>query len=225
MEHKEFERVSQAILALFPPLTETEQRVSLALYRLLAEGNAVSIDTLARSARVASAQAKGILSAQPDVHRDGGGRIIGYGGLTVAKTKHRIQIGRKILYTWCAWDTLFIPQLLDVTAQVESTCPATGERVSLTIHPDRIGPAGECPPVSFVAPDRDKASADIVRHFCCHVQYFATERAGSEWVSKHPEMRLATLGQAWELGCRHIALRYPVAQQSGTTSPGQCPNS
>jgi len=184
----------------------------MTLYRLLAEGNAVMTDRLARCVRVALAEVEGILSGQPDVHRDSGGRIIGYGGLTVAKTKHRIQIGRKILYTWCAWDSLFIPQLLGITAQVDSTCPATDQRVSLTVHPDRIDPDDERPPVSFVAPDRDKAAADIVRHFCCHVQYFATKQAGNAWVSKHPGMRLATFDQAWKLGRRHIALRYSLTR-------------
>lgn len=184
----------------------------MSLYRLLAQGNAVTTDSLARSACVAPAEAESILSGQPDVRRDSAGRIIGYGGLTVTKTKHRMQIGRNILYTWCAWDTLFIPRLLGITAQVESSCPATGKPISLTIHPGKIDPSGGRPPVSFVAPDRDKAAVNIVRDFCCHVQFFATKQAGNAWVSKHPGLRLATFGQAWKLGHRHIALRYPVAR-------------
>lgn len=106
--------------------------------------------------------------------------------------------------------TLFIPELLGVSAQVESACPATGERVALTVHPDRIEPHGKRPPVSLLAPDPEKAAADIVGHFCCHVQFFAAERAGNEWVAKPPGTLLATLDQAWQLGRRHNAQRYPM---------------
>ncbi|MGH8742481.1 MAG: hypothetical protein ACREUN_16285, partial [Burkholderiales bacterium] len=61
MDQKEFERVSAAILALFPPLAETEQRLSMVLYRLLVLGKPVSTDALARAARVDPAVVERIL--------------------------------------------------------------------------------------------------------------------------------------------------------------------
>ena len=212
MEPREFESVSASILALFPPLPETEQRVALTLYRLLAEDGAVSNEDLARAAGTSPETAGRMLSGWPGVYRGGDGRIVGYGGLTVSATKHRMRIGRNTRYTWCAWDTLFIPELLNATAQVESTCPATGERVTLTIRPDGVQPAGEAPAVSFVAPAPTQATADIVRHFCCHVQFFASEVAGRQWVSKRPGTFLATLEQAWQLGRRRNAQRYPLVR-------------
>lgn len=210
MEHREFEKVSAAILALFPPLPETEQRVALTLYRLLAEGGPVSSDVLARVSEIGSAETERMLSAWPGVYRDSSERIIGYGGLTTTETKHCIQIGRNTRYTWCAWDTLFIPQLLNATATVESVCPVTGERVALTVRPDGIEPADVAPPVSLVAPEPEKAAKDIVNHFCCHVHFFATSRAGDHWVTKRPGTFLVTLDQAWQLGRRRNAQRYPM---------------
>lgn len=210
MQDGKFENVATAILALFPPFAEGEQRVALTLYRLLAEGGAVSSELLARAARMACTEVEGMLTRWPGVCRDDDGRVTGYGGLTIAETQHRMQIGRNTRYTWCAWDTLFIPELLGVSAQVESACPATGERVALTVHPDRIEPHGKRPPVSLLAPDPERAAADIVGHFCCHVQFFAAERAGNEWVAKHPGTLLATLDQAWQLGRRHNAQRHPM---------------
>jgi alkylmercury lyase len=210
MEHRAFEKVSAAILALFPPLPETEQRVALTLYRLLAEGGPVSNEALARASGIGPAETEHMLSGWPGVYRDGDGRIVGYGGLTISETRHRMRIGRNTRYTWCAWDTLFIPQLLNASAQVESTCPATGERVGLTVRPDGIEPARVAPPVSLVAPEPDKAEMDIVTHFCCHVHFFATAQAGRQWVSKQPGTFLATLDQAWQLGRRRNAQRYPM---------------
>ena len=82
----------------------------------------------------------------------------------------------------------------------------------LTVSPDGIEPAGEPPLVSLVAPEPTQAAADIVRHFCCHVQFFASEVAGRGWVAKQPGTFLATLEQAWQLGRRRNAQRYPMMQ-------------
>src|SRR5437867_2773180 len=153
MQPSSFEQVSAAILALFPPFSATEERVALTLYRLLAEGGPVSPAALASAAGVSTAQVESMLSRWPGVYRDDDRCIIGYGGLTIAETRHRMQIDRNTRYTWCAWDSLFIPQLLGISAHVESSCAATGEPVALTVHPDSIKVTGELPAVSFVTPD------------------------------------------------------------------------
>jgi alkylmercury lyase len=207
MANKTFEKTAAAILGLFPPLEEREAAVALTLYRLLAEEGPVSSAALARAARVSPAKAERMLSSWPDVYRDAGGRIIGYGGLTVAETKHRIRLGSNGRYTWCAWDTLFIPPLLGLTAEVESACPTTGKPVLLTVHPQGIEPAADELFISLVAPEPESA-ADIVGHFCCHVQFVSGQHAGNEWVAKRPGTLLATLDQAWQLGRRHNAQRY-----------------
>jgi alkylmercury lyase len=209
VQPKSFEQVSEAILALFPPFSESEERVALTLYRLLADGRAVSISVLASAADVSPAHTEAMLSRWPGVYRDGDGRVIGYGGLSIAVTKHRMQVERNTCYTWCAWDTLFIPQLLGVSAQVTSTCGATDEPIALAVHRYGVETAGEPPAVSLMAPDPASALSDIISHFGCHVQFFASERAGKEWTAKRPDTFLATLDQAWELGRRHNALRYP----------------
>ncbi|MGH7575101.1 MAG: organomercurial lyase [Longimicrobiales bacterium] len=42
---------------------------------------------------------------------------------------HRFEIDARTLGTWCAWDSLFIPELLGEAARVQSTDPETGEVV------------------------------------------------------------------------------------------------
>jgi alkylmercury lyase len=210
MEHRDFEAVAAYILALFPPLAEAEQRVALALYRLLAEEGAASAASVARAASVPLVDAERMISGWSGVQRERDGTIFGYGGLTSRETAHRMRFGATTRYAWCAWDTLFIPQLLQKTAYVESICPASGERLALVVRPDGIEAAGSARFVSLVAPDPQEAAADIVSHFCCHVHFFASEAAGREWTSSRPGTVLATLAQAWQLGRQRNARRYPV---------------
>lgn len=200
-----------AILALFPKLEAIEQRVSLALYRLLALGAPVSTASVARAAALGSAEAGHILSNLPTVERQGDGRIIGFGGLTVAETRHRLCFDGTEVYAWCAWDTLFLPELLGLTAQVSSVCAATGRDIALWVHADRVECAGAAPWVSFVAPPAGVMD-DIKKHFCCQVQFFADQVAGEEWAARNRRSFLATLQQAWQLGRRRNALHYARSQ-------------
>ena len=206
------DRISEAILGLHPPLEGTEQRLSLALYRLLAAGEAVSIEGLADAAAVERGQADTVVSGWPGVYRDARGRVIGYWGLTIAKTRHRMRIAGKKLHAWCAWDTLFLPELLETAASVESSCPVTGARITLQIGPEGVEAEGKRPLVSFVAPDPRKAIEDVVRNFCHFIYFFATEQAGRKWAREHPAAVLATLDEAWQLGRRRNARCYPGMQ-------------
>jgi hypothetical protein len=78
------------------------------------------------------------------------------------------------------------------------------------VHPHGIEPTTDELFISLLAPEPGNAAADIVRHFCCHVQFLSSERAGNEWIAKQPGTLLATLDQAWQLGRRHNAQRYPT---------------
>lgn len=210
MASQGFHTVSAAILALFPPFTQAEERLALILYRLLAVSGPVPVEALAGAAGMPARQIERLMSTWPGVYRDVEGRITGYGGLTTIETRHRILLGPDTRYTWCAWDTLFIPQLLGAVAQIESACPVTGEPIAFAVRPDGVERMDAPPLLSLVAPEPAKATADIVSHFCCDVQFFASENAGREWQAKRAGACLATLDQAWQLGRRHNAQRYPT---------------
>ena len=67
------------------------------------------------------------------------------------------------MWTWCAWDSLFIPEILGRSARVTSPDPETGEIVRLVVTPDGIKsvvPDGAV--VSFIQPEAlafDKGAA------------------------------------------------------------------
>src|SRR5712691_2173799 len=51
----------------------------------------------------------------PHVEFDRTGNIVGFGA-TLVPTSHRFQMGGKLLYTWCAFDTVLFPPSLHVEA-------------------------------------------------------------------------------------------------------------
>jgi hypothetical protein len=66
------------------------------------------------------------------------GSVVG-AALTTRPTPHRFRVRGKDLYAWCALDTLFLPGLIDATAEVRSTCPESGQEIRLVVAPERIG--------------------------------------------------------------------------------------
>ena len=78
------------------------------------------------------------LARWPNVRRDEQGRVEAFGGLSLRPTEHHFDVEGRRLYTWCAWDTLFLPALLDEQALLESNCPLTDVRASLTVAPELV---------------------------------------------------------------------------------------
>jgi alkylmercury lyase len=156
------------------------------LLRELTRGQPVSAATLAACSGRDEHEVTAALLRWPNVHRDERGRVEAFGGLSLHATKHRFDVGARRLYTWCAWDTLFLPALLDDQAQVRSTCPITGTEVRLTVAPDRVL-AADPRDVWVSFPPPAKTSTDvIVESFCCHVHFLAGADTADGWASARP---------------------------------------
>jgi alkylmercury lyase len=206
------DEVAEAIARAFPRLSPAEQRISLTIYRCLAQGRPASIADIASGAEVAGPQVEtAIRGWHGRIYLDDSGAVIGYSGLTLSKTRHRLRLNGRDhqLYTWCAWDTLFIPTLLGSGAEVESECPVSGQPISLRVT--RRGAEAVSHPaavVSFVTPQQGKIEQDVIRNFCHFVHFFASAEEGERWTAGHPGTFLLSLAQAWELGRRKNALLY-----------------
>lgn len=158
-----------------------EQRVVLGLYRLLARGEPVSAANLARQVGVSEMGVEEVLGALPPswIER-GGGAISGFCGLGLAATRHRLTAGGATLYAWCAFDCLFLPEILDRELGVESKCPETGTEVTLAVSPEGIARARpEGAVMSFVTPDIGARRRDLRRVFCRHINFFASDQAAA----------------------------------------------
>ena len=184
-----------------------------ALLVLLARGEPVTEAQLAAESHRPAREVADTLANWPNVHRDGHGAVVAFGGLSLRPTKHRFRVAGQELFTWCAWDTLFLPALLGEPAEVRSTCPLSGTPVGLRV--DAGGVADADPTglrVSFPALT-STSTADIVDSFCCHVHFLAGRHAAQRWLDQHPGGRVLDLYDAYDVGQRATA-----ALRSGTAA-------
>jgi len=203
--------LADRFVACFPKLNAEGRKVFVALYRELSLGEPVSARQLAGQAGVSLQRVNALLDAVPAVYREDG-KVTGFWGLTLRKlSKHRFHTGDRTLYTWCAWDALFIPMILAKTAYVESEDAHTGAPIRLTVAPDRVetvAPRGTV--VSMLEP-REDMLADVVTRLCHYIHFFASQASGRAWTKKHPGTVLLSLEDAFELGRRTNQMRYGEA--------------
>jgi alkylmercury lyase len=205
-----------------------EQRAAVVLYRELAKGKAVSTDQLAKALGISSAESATLLQREAIrsfVHPDKEGRVLGFGGLAAAPMHHRFEVEGRSLWTWCAWDSLFIPEILGRSARVTSQDPETRESVRLVVTPDEIEsvvPDGAV--VSFIQPEGEAfgtSAANIMANFCHFVFFFSSRASGERWIAKHPGTFLYTLEEAFALAKRLNARNFgpELAQRERSRVP------
>jgi len=199
-------------LTLFSP---DEQRVAIALYRELAKGRAVEVVQLGRALGVSLAETRALLqqdSIKCLTYADGEGRILGFGGLAAVRMHHRFEVDGRELSTWCAWDSLFIPEILGRRAHVTSVDPESGDIVRLIVAPERIDRVEPTDAViSFIWPGAQvfkTCAANVMARFCHFIFFFASQSSGSRWVSKHPGTFLYSLDDAFALARRLNANKF-----------------
>ncbi len=209
MKRANLEDIAQRLRdAGFPPaFTASESRLLVQVVRRLARGQPVTpreIEQLASTARLAPDSALVLVNKISEHDEDG--NIQGLMGLSLNGHRHRFEVNGQGLSTWCAWDTLFLPLLLQQTARVESSCPATKKPIRLTIGPERVQnyEPGEAV-VSMVTPrtnSDDLRSVDQTwRLFCHHVYYFASADAVDDWFrGRASEAIVLGIDEAYELG-------------------------
>jgi alkylmercury lyase len=194
-------QLAATIRAARPRLDHDAQQAALALYRLVAEGSPVDAAALAERASMSAVRVAEWLGGWPEVFRDDHGRVVAFGGLSLTKTTHRFEVGGRPLHTWCAWDTLFLPELLGHPARVTSECPTSLEPVELTVTPDgveQVAPDGAV--LSMKAPTHCCTGDDLIARFCRHVHFFASRQAAEQWLTGRDDGFVLTIDQGFELG-------------------------
>jgi len=205
---------ARELLGAFPTeflnLERDEQVASVALYRLLAAGCPVDPQRLAAAVGIPVQRIGEMLDGWPGVYRDDGGGVVGYWGLGLAEMDHRFEVvGGCELFTWCAWDTLFIPEILGKAARVRSACPVSGLEIRLMVTPtgiEGVEPAGTS--VSFLRPEDGKISEDVIGNFCRYVHFFCSEEAGLEWSAEYDGTFVLSLQEAYHIGKVKNLLQY-----------------
>jgi alkylmercury lyase len=191
------------------PFSPQEQRVAVTLYRELAKGRAIDADQLARALGLPPAESRALLqrdAIKGFIRPDNDGRVLGFGGLAAAPMHHRFEVEGRTLWTWCAWDSLFIPEILRRSARVTSPDPETREIVRLVVTPDRVESAvPDGAVVSLIELEADvfrTSAANVMASFCHFVFFFASRSSGERWIARHPGTFLYSLEDAFALAKR-----------------------
>jgi len=203
------EQLSHHFIQAFPVMDKQQQHLALALYRLLAQGKPVSIRMLADAVKQPVSVIDQTLQSWPGVFFDDSHNIVGFWGITIQEMPHQIDVNDVTVYTWCAWDTLFIPELLDTTAEITSHCAQSGDEIVLTISPHGIETAQPSQiMISFLLPEEDELKNNITTSFCHYVFFFRSREAGDQWMAEHPGTFLLSLDEAFSVGKYLNAARY-----------------
>jgi alkylmercury lyase len=132
---------------------------------------------------------------------DGDGNLVG-AALTLRPSPHRFRVAGRDLFAWCSLDTLFLPGLLEETAEVESACPVTGVPIRLRVTPDRVEAYSPATTVlSIVLPgiscstDRTGPASSV----CSQMFFFANRSAAESWVRDRAGVAVLTVEEAFEL--------------------------
>ena len=188
---------------LFPSTDFLSQRVLLGLTRLIAQGSPVSLEELGATLGIDNAAVKKAIAAvAPSRLRiDDNGGITAFAGLSQAPTHHSFVFNGRELFTWCAFDALFLPEVLGGGARVTSRCPVTEAEIRVTVTkdgPEEVAP-GETV-MSFVMPSADTCCADLRGAFCDHVNFLSSRKAGAVWLARVPDAAILSLADAFALG-------------------------
>lgn len=151
-----------------------------------------------------------VTAAHPDdwAEVDGNGNVVAIGGLSQVEGPHRLMVEGIDLYAWCAFDCLFLPEVLGKPVEVRSTCPATGDPIEILLGVDPDVDAfseGFC--LTFSTPAVTKRTGDLRGSFCNQIHFFTSIEAARDWASGKPDLHVLTLDQGRKLaGFRNSVL-------------------
>lgn len=185
--------------------------LSLVLYRRLGEGVAVQRETLADDLGIPAADVGRLLAKLPpstvDIDQDGS--VIAFGGLSIAEGNHEFHVDGRELYTWCVFDGLFLPQLLEKPATLITRCPITGSKIEIDLTRERIIRVNPAQPVmSLVAPESEACCDDLRGAFCNHVNFFSDQVVFATWAAEKTDVTSVSVERAHSLAMQRNRLRY-----------------
>ena len=186
--------------------SKEEARLILAIYPALAEGRPLTAQEVSESSGIPVRSVETVFRhmRRTGADFDDEGKLIG-NALTLRPTPHKFTVDGQKLYAWCAVDTLFLPALVGKTAEVESTCLATGEPVRLTISPsgiEAVDPAETVvtvtiPGVSAACEPGQGKGGECAS--CQSMNYFVSRAAAERHLGPEADVAILDVETAWQL--------------------------
>ncbi|MGH8945483.1 MAG: organomercurial lyase [Acidimicrobiia bacterium] len=200
---------ARAVAAAGPELDAEGQRIAVQTYWLLARGKPVPVSLIAAAAGVGDLRAEESLRSWPLVFWDDQDRVIGFWGLAIQRLDptHALEVNGETLYGWCAWDTLFISEILGTETRVRSVDPNDGTEIELSVGPDGVlkrRPSEVV--VSLLLPEGD-FGPDTIQRFCHLIHFFSSVDSALQWIGEQPGIFAVGVDEAFELGKQTNQLR------------------
>jgi alkylmercury lyase len=191
------------------------------LMRLLAErAQPVSLEAVATTLHVSVEEIAATVRQIPDLEFDEAGHLVGM-GLSLVPTPHQFFLQERRMFTWCAFDTLTYPVVLQQEAHVESRCQVTGTPIRLLVTPVRIasldhGEAVISLPIPEAATCCDRSS------FCDHGHFFSSPQVAATFLSTHPGALVLPVVDAYQFGQKYLTYKqaYLEAREKQTENTG-----
>ena len=195
-----------------PDFGPARSRLLLRVLKMLACGRPVlrdQVDQMAADLDMSPEEAHKFLAEVCE--RDAEGRILGSMGLSLNdQWANHFYVNGTQLSTGCAWDSLFLPPLLDRTASTISCSPRDKKQVRVTVSPDRV--EWSCPSgavVSIVTIDGESQDTNSIEatwgRFCHQAYFFASREEAQAWAEDKENIVILSLEEAYELGKRTLS--------------------
>ena len=195
------DELKELFIQAFPKLDITGQQQAAQLYQLLAQGQPVNIEIFASHINLSTNETKRLLDNWTGVSFNNKHQIDAFWGLSTSKTTHSFNTGQHILYTWCAWDLLFMPVILKQTITATTQCPLSKQKITLTISEhgiEEVNPADTM--ITFIKPTLEQLKANVTSSFCQYIFFVESEQTGRKWQQQHNDGFLLELDQGFNLG-------------------------
>jgi hypothetical protein len=121
------------------------------------------------------------LKSEGSIQVDDQSRVVGAAGLSIGPDRHRIELGRRTFWTWCAYDILGIFGSLQADGTAHSSSPATGESLVVRFRRGRPEPTS----LVLFRPDNDYLTCctNVYEDWCPNSNFFESSEAASAWAA------------------------------------------
>jgi hypothetical protein len=204
-----------ALAAAVPCSSDGDRRLAVSIYRMLATGRPVRVASAAAQAGRDVKEAEYTLASWPAVFYDDLGDVVGFWGLCLSPTPHRLRVGSGDVFAWCAWDPFFLARIIG-PIDVRTDDPVTGATIAyhLTERGELRRPTHRATALSLLRPDlpwRD----DVLATFCHYVHHFVDTESARRWTAAHPGTFVIGVADAEDLAGRYVARAFGTALGDG----------
>jgi alkylmercury lyase len=197
---KSLQSIVQQLQKLLPKLKKEERQIAKFLYQKLALGRSVAIETIANELQNPMQQIQDYLEQMAYVEYNAVGEISAYRGVTLNQTNHYVFHNKSKICTWCAFDTLFLADLLVKPVCISSNCPTCCKAIAFTVTDQDLTSLNDTGIVmSFTFPNKIDYCEDLQNAFCSRVHFFCNEQCGSDWEDLSAEIDFFDLVEALEI--------------------------